>query len=59
MVGMIPAGTEISHSALYHVYRVHSYSLPTKMLRGFIICHVCYVSHPSHSPEVNFPNNIR
>jgi hypothetical protein len=36
MVGMTPAGTEISHSALYHVYRVHAYSIPTKMLRGFI-----------------------
>ena len=33
---MIPAGTEISNSALYHAYRVHAYSLPTKILRGFI-----------------------
>jgi hypothetical protein len=44
MVGMTPAGTEISHSALYHVYRVHAYSLPTKMLRGlitFVMCATC------------------
>jgi hypothetical protein len=41
MVGVTPAGTEISHSALYHVYRVHAYSLPIKMLCGFITSVMC------------------
>ena len=38
---MTQAGTEISQSALYHVFRVHDDNLPTKMLRGFITSVMC------------------
>jgi len=41
MVSITPAGAEISHYASYHVYRVHAYSLPTKLLRGFITSVMC------------------